>query len=367
MREIPGKRRESSREQEQWQEREGKYVLAYRVEQPEAYRSSIAQGPEVSIGVAGGSGTWQVRSLEFPKSQGWTLEMAQDWYETYQVEVIPYQGRHRLIPIPILVDILEVKEQRGFLWCALQGEERRTTVAEVLRGRLPWAETDRGILPFPFARPRAQVTEAAFQQCVAQWTPEEKPWPERVLLFFEHVAYCYIWEQLRSLCYEVGDVGPYPLSQITFSPAPARCKTDPTWLDQQLAGIEEVISHAIALSARSPEEDDEGDDRGGLVQAAVYHVIRDMGIGAGGQLGLGKAAAQWFGAWIGTMITGAGQEGLVQEIQAIAQQALPAQWKDALFLPSRWLWYRMGVGAVVQWLRGWEQTGYQRRQGGQWV
>jgi hypothetical protein len=166
-------------------------------------------------------------------------------------------------------------------------------------------------------------------------------------LLSEHAPLRGIWERLRELCSEAGDIGEYPATHIFVVPQPfPHEETQAVFPQEYVSGALEAWSHyeAGALDAlRSPN---------------LGMVLGKIGALVGQRLGLEVGPSVHFGDWLVEAITGwsmgHGNDRTIARMETVALEA--AYGNDnlrgrAFYTPTFWADYRPAIPAVVAYLQ----------------
>jgi hypothetical protein len=166
-------------------------------------------------------------------------------------------------------------------------------------------------------------------------------------LLSEHAPLRRIWNRLRELCGEAGDIGDYPAMQILVVPHPF-----PHDRSQIVLSQEYVTEALLAWTAY------EAGDLGALSSPNLGLILADIGVLAGQRLGLGDDPAVHFADWLVEAVTGwsvsHGNERTIVRIEDVASQAAYGDLHargQAFCTPDFWQAYRPAIPAVVAFLK----------------
>jgi hypothetical protein len=166
-------------------------------------------------------------------------------------------------------------------------------------------------------------------------------------LLSEHAPLRRIWNQLRELCSEAGDIGDYPAMQIVVVPHPLPHNRTQVVLAQEY--VTEALQAWMNYTAGNV---------GALSSPNLGLILADVGGLVGERLGLGADQAVHFADWLVEAVTGwsmsHGNERTMRRLEAIASQAAYGDGHrrgQAFCTPDFWQAYRPAIPAVVTFLK----------------
>jgi hypothetical protein len=165
-------------------------------------------------------------------------------------------------------------------------------------------------------------------------------------LLSEHAPLRRIWNQLRELCGEAGDIGDYPVMQILVVPQPFPHDRTQVVLSQEY--VTEAVQAWTTYEAGDP---------GALSSPNLGLILADIGVLAGQRLGLGADQAVHFADWLVEAVTGwsvsHGNERTIVRIEDVASRAVYGDVYargQAFCTADFWRLYRPAIPAVVAFL-----------------